>query len=809
MIENTVPDLALTEWGIRDCTVAADRFNEPGWSYEESLTVECPDGHAPLHVVRKPYERNGKTLRYTALICTDCQHAYEMRDLGYTSYPQLRRNSHPSDENPSVTGTDRAHAPTDARTSRPKHKPTEEQQRVIDAALQQRNMVVQAGAGAGKTSTLEMVGNALTGRKVAYIAYNRVTAGEARSRFPRHVRSSTSHGLARTHRERYQHRLDNTQRQRAHEQAQILGIGRCVELSSTLLLPRDLARIAMETVTRYCHSDHEEIGHHHIPHQTGIDERELAELADVVLPYAQLAWADIRNINGRLKFEHDFYFKMWALSKPRLPFDVIMLDEAQDTNPALAAVIAAQDAQQILVGDSNQQLYSWRGAVDALDTWEGDVIRLTLQQSWRFGQAIADEANRWLTVLGAELRLIGNPARNSTVGRVQHPDAILCRTNVEAVKQLMDILQTGRRPALAGGGDAIKNLAEAARQLKSGQRASHRELFAFKTWGEVQDYAENEDSGRDLKPFVDLIDEHGVETVLSTINSIATDETTADVVVSTAHKSKGREWDTVTVAEDYREPQPDDDGNPGPIPSADAMLAYVAVTRAKRRLDRTGLAWIDNYLPRRQASAPPARSSTSAIRSETPRATIHDQLPSSQELAAHLHQHAGPIIDRIESRDLSGNTGGYTVLVCEHPTYPLVTVVTTGLRFCTPSPDTEIAVTAYRNQVELARQLLEVTAMTALVQSYALVTGHRMFSQTPLVSGTNIYGIVADEHPYFGADFGTVRAPAGHQLIRLITLLPLVGDELDYIRKFGHIAMNTLWRIQDTRLADLTRHSSS
>lgn len=34
---------------------------------------------------------------------------------------------------------------------------------------------------------------------------------------------------------------------------------------------------------------------------------------------------------------------------------------------------------------------------------------------------------------------------------------------------------------------------------------------------------------------------------------------------------------------------------PGPIDDAEARLAYVAVTRARHRLDRAGLAWIDNH----------------------------------------------------------------------------------------------------------------------------------------------------------------------------------------------------------------------
>ncbi|MFG1796664.1 UvrD-helicase domain-containing protein [Nocardia sp. NPDC049149] len=814
MADGTVPELARS-WGIQECTLAADRMAEAGWTYEESLSMDCPNGHAPLRVVRKPFERNGTALRYTALVCAGCGHAYEMRDLGYTSYPQLRKDAQAPAGNPRPD-----QPPTPARASRSgtEHKPTNEQQRVIDAARSQQNMVVQAGAGAGKTSTLVMVGHALVGKKVAYIAYNKAIAIEAKGRFPSQVRCSTSHALAGAYIKKYQRRVSNGQRQRAHEQARILNIGGSIELTSTVLLPRDLARIAMETVKRYCQSSDEEINGHHVPWQVGIDRvDEHTFLTDVVLPHARSAWADIRDVEGRLQFDHDYYFKMWALTKPALGFDVVMLDEAQDTNPALAAVIAAQDGQQILVGDSNQQLYAWRGAVDVLEGWDAPV-RLTLRQSWRFGQAIADEANRWLSVLGADLRVIGNQSLDSAVGRLKRPDAVLCRTNAEAVKQVMQALQTGRHPALVGGGAAIKALAKAAHQLKTQGRTDHRELFAFRSWGELQDYVDNETGGRDLKPFVDLIDEHGVEKILHTVTGLADNEDDADVVISTAHKSKGREWNTVTIAEDYREPLPDDDGHPGPIPREDAMLAYVAVTRAKLRLDRTGLAWIDNYLPHRKAAAVkhqrvattavarPSAAYPAATRT-TDSPTVYDALPAAKELADHLHRHAGPVVDRIESRDISGNTSGYTVLVCSHRTHPIVTVATTGLRFCTPAPDTEIVLTADSDQLALARALLDITAMTVLVKSYLLSPGHRMIDKTPLIGGTNIFGILAWHHPYFGAESNTVRDVSHQPLIQLTTLWPLVDDEVAYIRDFGHQALIDLWHRHQTPIHDLNRSS--
>jgi superfamily I DNA/RNA helicase len=73
------------------------------------------------------------------------------------------------------------------------------------------------------------------------------------------------------------------------------------------------------------------------------------------------------------------------------------------------------------------------------------------------------------------------------------------------------------------------------------------------------------------------------------------------VTVSTAHKAKGREWARVKVADDFTPPkdsdQRDDAGRalPGPIDDAEARLAYVAVTRTRRRLDMGGLSWIDEH----------------------------------------------------------------------------------------------------------------------------------------------------------------------------------------------------------------------
>src|SRR5690606_38833646 len=76
------------------------------------------------------------------------------------------------------------------------YKPTEEQQAIIDTYLTGGGLVVEAGAGAGKTSTLRMCAQADPRRSILYLAYNRSIADEARSSMPSNVRAQTIHSVA-------------------------------------------------------------------------------------------------------------------------------------------------------------------------------------------------------------------------------------------------------------------------------------------------------------------------------------------------------------------------------------------------------------------------------------------------------------------------------------------------------------------------------------------------------------------------------------------------------------------------------------
>ncbi len=320
------------------------------------------------------------------------------------------------------------------------------------------------------------------------------------------------------------------------------------------------------------------------------------------MPFARKAWADLQHPDGgAVRFDHDHYLKIWALTRPWLDTDFLLLDEAQDTNPVVEDIFLAQrgHAQLVMVGDSAQAIYHWRGAKDIMTGFDG--TRLALSQSFRFGPDLAAEANRWLHLAGVPLRLTGTPDIPTELGTVTQPDAVLCRTNVGAMAQVMALMAAGSRVALAGGGESLQTLALAARDLKEGRRTHHPELTLFTHWGELQDYAAYDPAGRDLQPLVNLVDTHGTDAILDAVARLVS-EPQAQATVSTAHKAKGREWSRVLIADDFTpgDNSPADSNGgaptpPEPIDEAEARLAYVAVTRARQCLDLGGLSWVRDH----------------------------------------------------------------------------------------------------------------------------------------------------------------------------------------------------------------------
>lgn len=470
--------------------------------------------------------------------------------------------------------------------------PTTEQKIAIDAFTAGANIVLSAFAGTGKTTTLKGMAQATPERTGLYLAYNKSIQTDAAASFPSNTKCKTAHSVA------YGWMMQNAEVNPLMKKlggssvpswvaAKVLSIpNQGFSGSDGAMRSNACASAVQQTVARFCNSADTEVSKRHVPREfDGITQDEFATF---IAPFARKAWADVIRVNGQLRFTHDHYLKIWSLSEPKLRYDFILFDEAQDANSCIASVVNAQDAQVIMVGDSNQAIYGWRGAVDAMANFKADE-HLLITQSFRFGAAVAVEANKFLALLGAEGQVKGFEKVDSKVEAILNPDAILCRTNAQAIGEAMAAQERGVSVALVGGTKDIERFVKAADKLIQGKKTEHEELIAFATWGDAVAHAQTAE-GRDIKVMVKLIETYGVESILE-VCAASVSESKADLIVSTAHKAKGREWDRVKIAADFTAPEG------GGVPSkAELMLMYVGVTRAKLVLDCSALGWVNDHV---------------------------------------------------------------------------------------------------------------------------------------------------------------------------------------------------------------------
>lgn len=495
--------------------------------------------------------------------------------------------------------------------------PTTEQlaaQAIFDKRL---SMVIEAGAGTGKTTTLVQLAESTTLRG-RYIAFNKAIVVDAGTKMPENFIAKTAHSLAFGAMMRmpggraFKARL-NGGRVRGDQIALQLGIDPFVIQygeQAKVLQPGFIASLAQRSINVFCNTADLVPNYRHVPYTDGIDipkptgERTYTNndaLAKVVGDLLPSMWADLTKPDGTLPFKHDHYLKMWELNDPRIDADVIMFDEAQDASPVMLSIVEQQadHCQLIFVGDSQQAIYEWRGAVNALENAPGGDNRTFLTQSFRFGPAIAEVANALLEKCEAELRLKGLESIPSTIESLANPTAFLTRTNAVAMSTVLDNQALGRRPLLLGGGTEILAFARGADDLMNKGRTSYPDLACFDSWQQVIEYCRADPQGDELALNVKLVEEYGTEAIMAALGQMPRTEEEADLVVSTAHKAKGREWESVKLAHDFKFPDGAED-----LPVGEWRLLYVACTRAKVTLDPTSAGPIAKLLGMEEAPDP-------------------------------------------------------------------------------------------------------------------------------------------------------------------------------------------------------------
>jgi len=457
--------------------------------------------------------------------------------------------------------------------------PTPEQQPVIEYGG--KHLVVVAYAGCGKTSTLVSFAKQNSHLKILYLAYNRAIRDEGASKFPKNVSCKTSHQLAwAAFGSKYQHKLGNI---RLTDAAELLETRKWAEV-----------RNAIGVLNAFLNSADAEIGVGHA--FAGVDEEDQAKGGDAVLDKAmsnaRQLWEAMIDPEHSFVCQHDCYLKMYQLSRPQLPYDVILFDEAQDSNPVTAAIVVAQSARKIFVGDRWQQIYRFRGAQNALDTQialGADVAYLT--NSFRFGPKIAAVANAILWQQGERRPLVGFGAMDTVTTSLPsrcEQYTVLNRTVFGVIMTGIDAVKGGQTVYWNGGIESyqISDLedVDALRRGKLNQ-VRNRKLFGqFHSYESFREAAE-ESKDPEMSRLVRIANENNdIPKLIAALRENSTGEPEeADIIISTCHRAKGLEWDVVVLAEDF--PDIFDAEKLNDEQRVDELnLLYVACTRAKKIL---------------------------------------------------------------------------------------------------------------------------------------------------------------------------------------------------------------------------------
>ena len=462
---------------------------------------------------------------------------------------------------------------------------TEEQQAVVHSRSEALKVV--AFAGAGKTSTLRAYAQARPERRMLYLAFNNAIAREAAGRFTPNVTCLTTHSLAfRSVGHTYRHKLANNVR--ANQAAQALGLN-----------PGDSSGFG-----------HANQSLRALKHFLSTSCADLDEFADLVADERKHQPAAIEGAarlwqamcdpgNEAMPMLHDGYLKLFQLSAPRLDYDTILFDEAQDANPVTLAIVREQSCAKVFVGDPHQQIYQFRYAENAMaDPSLTDELFLT--ESFRFGDDIAAAANRLLAVKRER-----NPVRGGRRVPPSSTKACIARGNAALYRRAALLAEQGDTVCWVGGIDGYRlDLLNDIWLLKAGRRSGIKDRFVarFEDFDALQGYATAQDE-RDLKAWIRVIEGHSrwqaipEEIALVRSLSVAQPEG-ATLALATAHKSKGLEFGSVELADDFpeaelanpvkysRESHPmfwDDQGFRGGVllPLEEINLRYVAITRAE------------------------------------------------------------------------------------------------------------------------------------------------------------------------------------------------------------------------------------
>lgn len=262
------------------------------------------------------------------------------------------------------------------------------------------------------------------------------------------------------------------------------------------------ASVLYDTINAWASSDDASVTKTHVP-------------TDHPYPWVDIATCVVEDsFAGKRPITHAL-LQAWV-TRP-IPYDVLLVDEAQDLNPRQVAYLLAHKGPRIFIGDPHQSIYGFRGANDRMRRLEAvATARYELTQTFRFGPPLTNVVH---ALTG--LKLTGTGKTNVYAPGEYNVNAFIARTQLGLFQAFV-----------------------AYHERPKPSRVLGRSLLLFTRWLELASTNLDTARGNDLRALELIPRGFKPKQVLSLMGS--------GVVFSTVHSCKGLEFEMVSLVDDFR-----------------------------------------------------------------------------------------------------------------------------------------------------------------------------------------------------------------------------------------------------------------
>jgi DNA helicase II / ATP-dependent DNA helicase PcrA len=443
---------------------------------------------------------------------------------------------------------------------------TEEQALIIDLALSsQENILINALAGAAKTSTLRFLCKYLPMQPILSLAFNKRIAEEMTRVLPGHVKAQTLNGVC--------HRVWmqvcskkiylDTKKSYNILKGIVDGLSRADKSEAYETFSDTLKLVSKAKAAGY-------IPDGVMPHATRLiscdkfwnsqaeEDEEL--LSSRVMVDTVLTESIRQAYNGTIDFDDQIYMStLFGGTFPQFP--LVMVDEAQDLSSLNHAMLKKlAKGRLIAVGDPWQSIYGFRGAVSqGMSRLKADfnMTEMNLSISFRCPIEVVKSAHsrvphmRWpeWAKQGEVRKLEEWDAQSIADGA-----AIICRNNAPLFSLAFKLLQSGRGVSLIGF-DIGPSLVKTMKKLGPLTLTQEEVYRAIDEWEEAKlKSAKSEASVRDKADCFRVFASFGKDLATACVFTEDMFKRQGTIQLLSGHKAKGLEWKTVYHLDPWRVP---------------------------------------------------------------------------------------------------------------------------------------------------------------------------------------------------------------------------------------------------------------